>query len=66
MNNETPQPAIGASETTRFFFVPGFRLRRVPQASYAQAKERSQTWPKEKTKERKKGTKRENNTGVYI
>jgi len=44
----------------------------VPQASYEQAKERSQTWPKEKTKERKKrskrkkGRKRENNTGVYI
>jgi hypothetical protein len=52
MNNNAPQQATGASKTTRFF-VPGFRQRRVPQASYAQKKERSQTWPKEKTKERK-------------
>ena len=46
MNNNTPQQATGASKTTRFF-VPKFRLRRVPQASYAQPKERIPTWAKE-------------------
>ena len=58
MKNKTTEHNPGASETTRFFFVPRFRQRRVPQASYAQPKERSQTWPKEKTKERKKRSKR--------
>ena len=47
MKEQPQNQALGASETTRFFFIPGFRLRRVPQASYAQAKERSQIWPKE-------------------
>ena len=55
MKEQPPNQASGASETARFF-VLGFRQRRVPQASYAQAKERSLTWPKEKTKKRKKYT----------
>ena len=58
MKEQPQNQALGASETTRFFFVPGFRQRRVSQASCAQAKERRQTWPKEKTKERKKRSKR--------
>ena len=44
MKQQPQNQALGASETTRFF-VPGFRPRRVPQASYAQPEERSQTWP---------------------
>ena len=55
MKEQPPNQASDAPETEPFF-VPGFRPWRVPQASYAQAKERSQTWPKEKTKERKKYT----------
>ena len=54
MKEQPQNQALGASETTRFF-VPGFRQRRVPQASCAQENERSLIWPKEKTKERKKG-----------
>ena len=46
MKQQPPNQASGASETTRFF-VPRFRQRRVPQASYAQPEERSQTWPTE-------------------
>ena len=45
----------------RAFFAPGFRLRRVLRASYAQRKEMSHKWTKEKTKERKK--EKENSTG---
>ena len=42
-----PQTKPQARRKRRAFFVPGFRQRRVPQASYAQAKERKEG--KEKT-----------------
>ena len=38
----TPKTKPQARRKRRAFFVPGFRQRRVSQASYAQAKERKQ------------------------
>ena len=45
-NNHKTKPQ--ARRKRRAFFVPGFRQRRVSQASYAQAKERKED--KEKTR----------------
>ena len=72
MNNETPQPATGASETTRFFCT------RISSAASAagelkqhrkepnMAKRENEGKKEKKQKKERKERKRENNTGVYI